>query len=120
MHLLFERGAFERHLRATVLELRRRRCALFAGLERHCDGRVQADDSQLGMHVTGWLRDLDPPQLEGLIASARLQGLGLHSIHPCYRKPPPRPGLLLGFAGLFPAQIDAATKILGDCLRALP
>jgi GntR family transcriptional regulator/MocR family aminotransferase len=120
MHLLFERGAFERHLRATVLELRRRRCALFAGLERHCGGRIQADDSQLGMHVTGWLRDVDQSQLEGLIATARLQGLGLHPIHPYYRTMPPRPGLLLGFAGLFPAQIDAATKILGDCLRALP
>jgi len=27
--------------------------------------------------------------------------------------------LLLGFAGLFPSQIEDATRILGDCLRAL-
>ena len=52
--------------------------------------------------------------------AARQQGLGLHPIHPYYREPPPRLGLLLGFAGLFPRQIEAATKILGDCLRALP
>lgn len=120
MHQLFKSGAFDRHLRATVLELRRRRSALFAGLERHGGGRIQADESQLGMHVTGWLRDVDHCQLAHLVASARAQGLGLHPIHPYYREPPPRPGLLLGFAGLFPSQIEAATKILGNCLQALP
>lgn len=120
MHLLFKRGAFDRHLGATVLELRRRRCALFAGLERHAAGRIQADDSQLGMHVVGWLPGFDQSRLDRLIASARLQGLGLHPVHPHYRVPPPRLGLLLGFAGLFPRQIDAATKILGECLQALP
>jgi len=120
MHLLFKRGAFDRHLGATVLELRRRRSALFAGLERHAAGRIEADDSQLGMHVIGWLPGFDLPRLDRLIASARRQGLGLHPVHPYYRVPPPRLGLLLGFAGLFPPEIEAATKILGDCLRALP
>ncbi len=120
MHLLFERGAFDRHLRATVAELKRRRSALFAGLERHAAGRIRADDSQLGMHVIGWLPGFDEARLERLIASARRQGLGLHPIHPYYASPPPQLGLLLGFAGLFPSQIEAATKILGDCLEALP
>ena len=120
MHLLFKRGAFDRHLGATVLELRRRRSALFAGLERHAAGRIEADDSQLGMHVIGWLPGFDLPRLDRLIASARRQGLGLHPVHPYYRVLPPRLGLLLGFAGLFPPEIEAATKILGDCLRALP
>ena len=120
LHLLFKRGSFDRHLRATVVELRQRRSALSAGLARYTGGRIQVVDSQLGMHVIGWLRDFDQPQLDRLVASARLQGLGLHSIHPYYREPPPHPGLLLGFASLFPRQIDAATKILGDCLQALP
>ena len=71
------------------------------------------------MHVIGWLADFDPPRLDRLIASARGQGLGLRPVHPYYRVPPPRLGLLLGFAGLFPGQIEEATKILGDCLRAL-
>ena len=119
MHLLFKGGSFDRHLSATVLELRRRRFALFAGLERHAGGRIQADDSQLGMHVIGWLPDFDQSRLDRLIAAARVQGLGLHPVHPYYRVPPPRLGLLLGFAGLFPRQIDAATKILGDCLQSL-
>ena len=120
MHLLFSRGSFDRHLRATVLELRRRRSALFGGLERHAAGRIHVDDSRLGMHVIGWLPDFDPLRLDRLIASARQQGLGLHPIHPYFREPPPQLGLLLGFAALFPRQIEAATKILGDCLQALP
>jgi len=121
MNLLFRRGVFDRHLGATVLELRRRRSALFAGLARHAAGLIQADDSQLGMHVVGWLPEsFDPPRLDRLIASARLRGLGLHPVHPYYRVPPPRLGLLLGFAGLFPSQIEEATTILADCLRALP
>ncbi len=120
LHWLFERGSFDRHLRATVVELRQRRTALSAGLERYAGGRIQVVDSRLGMHVIGWLRDFDQARLDRLIASARRQGLGLHSIHPYYREPPPHPGLLLGFASLFPRQIDAATKILGDCLQALP
>jgi len=120
MSLLFRRGAFDRHLGATVLELRRRRSALFTGLERHAAGLIQADDSQLGMHVIGWLPDsFDRQRLDRLIKSARLNGLGLHPVHPYYRVPPPRLGLLLGFAGLFPRQIEEATAILGDCLRAL-
>jgi len=119
LHLLFKRGAFERHLSATVLELRRRRTALFAGLAQHAAGRIQADDSELGMHVVGWLPGADHARLERLIALARRQGLGLHPVHPYYRTPPARLGLLLGFAGLFPNQIDEATKILGDCLRAV-
>lgn len=119
MHLLFKRGAFERHLSATVVELRRRRSALFAGLERHAAGLIQADDSELGMHVIGWLADFDLPRLDRLIAAARAQGLGLRPVHLYYRVPPPRLGLLLGFAGLFPGQIEEATKILGGCLRAL-
>ncbi|HEY9028596.1 MAG TPA: PLP-dependent aminotransferase family protein [Burkholderiaceae bacterium] len=119
LHLMFKRGAFERHLSATVLELRRRRGALFAGLARHAAGRIHADDSELGMHVIGWLPGFDHARLERLIATARRQGLGLHPVHPYYRTPPPRLGLLLGFAGLFPNQIDEATKILGECLRAV-
>ena len=120
MHLLFKRGAFERHLGATVAELRRRRSALFAGLARHAAGHVQADDSQLGMHVIGWLPGFDLARLDRLVVAARSQGLGLHPVHPYYRVPPPRLGLLLGFAGLFPSQIEEATRILGACLRALP
>jgi len=117
MHALFERGSLERHLRASVVELRRRRSALLAGLARYAPGRIHVVDSQLGMHMVGWLPGFDRPGLARLIESARSRGLGLHSILPYYHVSPPLPGLLLGFANLFPRQIEAATKILGECLQ---
>ncbi len=119
MQSLFERGSFERHLRASVLELKRRRSTLLAGLAHHAKGRIQVVDSQLGMHVVGWLPGFDQERLNGLIALARERGVGLHSIHPYYREQPAQAGLLLGFASLFPRQIEAATKVLGECLDAL-
>jgi GntR family transcriptional regulator/MocR family aminotransferase len=57
--------------------------------------------------------------LNRLIGAARRRGLGLHPMHPYYRESPPRLGLLLGFASLFPRQIDAATRLLGDVLHEL-
>ena len=90
---------------------------LIAGLAPHAGGRIRAVDPQLGMHVVGWLPGFDQARLARLIELARDRGLGLHSILPYYDVPPPQAGLLLGFASLFPRQIDAAMKILGRCLR---
>ena len=38
-------------------------------------------------------------------------------MRPYYRVPPPRPGLLLGYAGLGTGQLRAAVEILGRCLH---
>lgn len=119
MHAMFDRGTFERHLRATVAELRKRRRALLEGLACHANEYIRARDSEFGMHVVGWLPAFDQKRLDCLIAMGRTRGLGLHSIHSHYSIPPEYPGLLLGFAGLSPRQINAATRLLGECLRDL-
>ena len=74
-------------------------------------------DSRAGMHAVGWLPRLNFDELERLIEFSAGRGLGLHPIHRYYREPPPRPGLLLGFAGLSVLQLNAATRLLGACLR---
>jgi GntR family transcriptional regulator/MocR family aminotransferase len=51
------------------------------------------------------------------VAHARERGLGLYTIAPYCLKLPPRPGLVLGYAGLPTADIDAAMKLLGKCLQ---
>ncbi len=119
MRMLFERGSFERHLRSSVVELRRRRTALLQGLAQHAGDRLHVVDSQLGMHVIGWLPGFDQERLNRLIGMARRRGLGLHPVGPYFRESPPQVGLLLGFASLFPRQIEAATKLLGDVLHEL-
>ncbi|WP_424683941.1 PLP-dependent aminotransferase family protein [Frateuria sp. YIM B11624] len=113
-------GAFERHLRRASQMLRARRSALIEGLRRHAGDRLDIDDSHAGMHLVAWLRGMDHAQCSALIEYALAQGLGLHPIAPSYFSPPPRPGLLLGYAGLSVAELQAASALLGHCLRTLP
>jgi GntR family transcriptional regulator/MocR family aminotransferase len=111
-------GGFERHLRKAAAELRRRRTALLVGLARHAPA-LDVVQSTAGMHVVAWLPGWTPQRLQALIAHAAGHGLGLHPIHPHYVHPPPAPGLLLGFAALSPAQLRAATALLGRCLATV-
>ena len=112
-------GQFERYLRKSVAELRHRRTVLLEGLRRHAGAHVEIQDGQAGVHVVVWFRRLSYPQLERLIEIGIKRGLGLYPIHPNYRIRPPRPGLLLGYAGLSAASLEAAAELLGQCLDLL-
>ena len=117
MATFMESGRFETHLRKAIVELRKRRACLLDGIARHAGDAIQVLDSRAGMHAVGWLPRLNFDELERLIEFSAGRGLGLHPIHRYYREPPPRPGLLLGFAGLSVLQLNAATRLLGACLR---
>ncbi len=110
-------GAFERHLRSAAKVLKSRRAALLTSLKKHAHDDVHLADSSAGMHLLAWLPRLDHAQAEQLVARARARGLGLYLVAPYCLKRLPRPGLLLGYADLPPADLQAAVKILGDCLR---
>lgn len=112
-------GAFERHLRKSAVELRRRRRALRDALTKHCGERIQLSDSGAGMHFVVQFPDLNHAQLEALCERAELRGLGLHSIQRFYSVPPQLPGLVLGYAGTSVAQVKFAAKVFGECLRTL-
>jgi GntR family transcriptional regulator/MocR family aminotransferase len=117
---LMATGAFERHLRATGKALKMRRSALLGALRKYAGNQVEVADSSAGMHVLAWLPHLRSNQVPGLIERARERGLGLYPITPYYLEQQPRPGLLLGYADLPPADLDAAMRIFGECLRATP
>jgi len=114
---LIASGAFERHLRATAKTLKTRRAALLSALRRHAGDAVEIADSSAGMHVIAWLPRLRHAQARDLIERARERGLGVYSIAPYYMKPSPRPGLILGYADLPPADLEAAMRLFGECLR---
>lgn len=108
-------GRFERHLRSAAAELRRRRRALWDGLETHCAGHVEVRRSDAGMHCVAALPGFDAARLERLVQRARERGLGLHPLAPASANE--RGGrLLLGFAGVSVRQIAVATRRLGECL----
>lgn len=81
--------------------------------------RRQVADSRAGMHVVGWLPGWSVTRTQSLVELAQQRGLGLHPIDPYYAKVPSRSGLLLGFAALSPAQLRAATRLLGECLETI-
>jgi GntR family transcriptional regulator/MocR family aminotransferase len=108
-------GAFERHLRKVMLELRKRRAALIGALRRYCpDMRIH--DSRSGMHMVAWLPHFTYRQLDALLLATRRRSLGVRPIHPYYANKPATPGLLLGVASLSPAQLRVCARLLGEAL----
>ncbi|HOV57420.1 MAG TPA: PLP-dependent aminotransferase family protein [Rhodanobacteraceae bacterium] len=112
-------GGFERHLRDAAKTLKQRRNAMLAGLRRYCGRHVEVADSHAGMHLVAWLPGLHEARLERVVALAAERGLGLYSIAPYFTGKPPRPGLLLGYASLPPADIEAAMRLFGQCLNEI-
>lgn len=110
-------GGFERHLRRAAQSLRARRTAMLGGLRKHTGDAFEVVDSNAGMHLTAWLRSGSHAECERLAAHARERGLGLYTVAPYSFQNSARPGLLLGYAGLPPADIEAALRLLGRCLR---
>lgn len=112
-------GAFDRHLKRTALELRRRRRALNDGLAAQCGERLVPQDSGTGMHLVAWLPGFDAAAVRRLIAKAEQRGLGLHSLAPHYESTPPMQALLIGYAATSVSQIHKATCLLGESLDAV-
>lgn len=109
-------GQFERYLRRSVAELRFRRNVLIKSLQRYAGDRVKIVDSQAGVHLIVWFRDLNYTQLDQLISLGIERGLGLYPVHPHYKKRPSTPGLLLGYAGLATESLKLACALLAQCL----
>ena len=111
-----EDGGFERHLRFARQELQARREVLVDGLRQYAGDRVEIVDTPAGMHVVVWLRNYDYASVNALIALAHDRGLGLHPVEVHYLKPPPDPGLILGYCGLSQNALREAMQLFGKCL----
>ena len=71
-----------------------------------------------GVHLVVWLNDVRPRDLAALIARARELGVGLYSVAPFHAIPPPRAGLLFGYASLTEADIRAGIRRMADAVAA--
>jgi GntR family transcriptional regulator/MocR family aminotransferase len=112
-----ESRQYEKHLRKSLTELRVRRDALLEALSRHLGANIEISASAGGAHVVVWFPHLGYKTLRQLIERALERGVGLYPIHPFYETPPPMPGLMIGFGGLSPAQLNTAMALLAACLK---
>lgn len=110
---------FEKYLRRTLAELEHRRGVLMESLRRHCGERIAVQETQAGTHLVVWLQDVKYPDLTRLIELGVARSLGLYPIHLYYRKPPERPGLILGYAALSAEALERAGGLLAGCLEEL-
>jgi GntR family transcriptional regulator / MocR family aminotransferase len=101
-------GQFERYLRRAGHRNAARRRALIGALREHFGERVEIAGENTGVHLVVWLNDVRPRDLPAIIARAREAGVGLYSVTPFHTSPPPRAGLLFGYASLTEADIRAA------------
>jgi GntR family transcriptional regulator/MocR family aminotransferase len=111
---------YEKHLRKSVKELINRRRTVVEVLQRVAASHIEIGPHRAGMHVVVWFRHLDFDELDAFIERAKSMGLGLYPIHPYYRNRPPRPGLLIGYAGLSVGQLKTAVELFARCLEMKP
>jgi len=114
---LMESGQFERQLRRTGRELNRRRDALLAALARHAGDLVEVQGTSAGMHITVWLPRHAPDEVPQVISEAARRNVGVYPIAPYYQAPPTRAGLLLGYSGLSPNDLQEGARRLALALR---
>jgi GntR family transcriptional regulator/MocR family aminotransferase len=108
-------GHFVRHLRRMRGVYLRRRHALLVGLERHGGEHLTVYNADAGLHVAALLRQgLDDRDVVRRMAGRDLTATPLSS---CYSGTG-RNGLLLGFGGSSERRLLAATRVLGEVLRA--
>ena len=109
-------GHFARHLRRMRSIYGERRQALLEGAERELKGLLELQPDETGLHLVGWLSQ-GISERRACRAAAQ-NGVDVRPLSDCWLKPPPKAGLLLGFAGFTPRQIQTALGRLGEALRS--
>jgi GntR family transcriptional regulator/MocR family aminotransferase len=110
-------GGYDRHLRRTRLEHRRRRDALVAALRRHLPG-LRISGVAAGLHLVVELPEgVDD---EVLAERARAEGLGPLPLSRMRLAGGGPPGLVLGYAANPPGELEAAVSVLGALVTAPP
>lgn len=103
-------GYLASHIRRTRIRYREQRDALAAELSRLAGSAVTIDVPDQGMHLNVYLSDdQEDVYLEG---RARQEGVIVRAMSRLFRVAPPRPALMLGFAGYpRPMIVPAAARL---------
>jgi GntR family transcriptional regulator/MocR family aminotransferase len=109
-------GRFERYLRRACALNAARRLALVEALHQHLGDRIEIAGENAGVHMLVWLNGVARGEVGGLITRAAEAGVGLYPIDAYFSRPPPRAGLLFGYASLTDRDIRAGVKRFAQVL----
>ena len=110
-------GEFAAHIRRRRIAYKAQRDALVEALRRHAGAWLTAAPADQGMHLVAYLADkLSDLAVEAAAAEA---GVIVRAISPLYRRAPARQGLMLGFSGFGPGQMERPAARLGEVLGRL-
>jgi GntR family transcriptional regulator/MocR family aminotransferase len=109
-------GHFARHLRRMRAIGKERRDALISAAERDLRGLLEVEKTETGLHTVGWL----PSGVDDVAASVAADKHKVETapLSRCYHSRCPKPGLVLGYAGLKPHEISSAVRRLAAALGA--
>ena len=107
-------GQFERYLRRAGNRNAAKRRALIGALRAHFGERVEIAGENTGVHLVVWLNGVRPRELPALVARAKAAGVGIYPVTPFHASPPPRAGLLFGYASLSEADIRNGIRRLAE------
>ncbi|MFF0657741.1 PLP-dependent aminotransferase family protein [Micromonospora tulbaghiae] len=106
--------AWDRHRRTLRRELRARREALLAALDRGLPTLVPRDVPRGGLHL--WVRLPDGADDVAVTAAAAAEGVTVFPGRPWYAAEPPAPHLRLTYAAAAPEQMEEAIRRLAAAL----
>lgn len=110
-------GDYERHLVRSKAELRRRRAALLDALACYAPGVFRIEDSGGGTYCSAWTPQMPQTEADQVVRLARQLGLVVSTLTNNYARPDAPVGFFLRFAGLSPAQLVSAAKVLAKATR---
>ena len=113
-----EEGRFAEHIRKMRKTYKERRDILMQELLSQCQGVLEPEPTDAGMHLIGWTNEgLSDLQAHTTMLEAGVESLPV-SVYSLLADQ--RPGLVLGFSGVRPAQIPGAVETMARCLKTLP
>ncbi|WFF05084.1 PLP-dependent aminotransferase family protein [Micromonospora sp. WMMD1076] len=106
--------AWDRHRRTLRVQLRARREALLAALDRHLPSLAPRDVPRGGLHL--WVRLPDGTDDVAVTTAAAAAGVTVFPGRPWHAAEPPAPHLRLTYAAAPPEQMDEAIRRLSTTL----
>ncbi|TDV34522.1 PLP-dependent aminotransferase family protein [Actinophytocola oryzae] len=105
-------GSFARHVRRATRDYSTRRTTILSVLRRDFADRLEVVPSTAGLHLATWVRGaVDVP---ALVERAAAAGVRVEDMAGYFGFGAGRPGLVIGYGGIAPDQIEEGLRLLGE------